>query len=226
VDIKDFIPLVRIIAQNIHRSLPANIMQDDLVQDGMVGLIMAFRQHKADADIPFKTFAGNKIKWAIMDGLRAGDWADKHVRGRANKVSKTIEKLQAILHRDPSKVEIANALGVRAGDIATILGDAYGYNFVRVDESIQVETQDDGVQGDIQGIPDLRMEPSAIVERRELYSRAIAGLQTLQPNERKAFILRNMCDMSGRQAAAEMNLSESRVSQLFKSATEKLANYV
>jgi len=51
-------------------------------------------------------------------------------------------------------------------------------------------------------------------------------LTTLQPNERKAFILRNMCEMSGRQAANEMEISESRVSQLYKSAKEKLANYV
>lgn len=216
MDIKDFMPLVRIIALEILRPLPSNILLDDLVQDGMLGLIMAFREYDTDYGVPFHAFAGNKIRWAIMDGLRAGDWAEKSVRRRANKVVKTIEKLQALLHREPSKKEIADALGVRVDDITTILGDAYGYNFVRID---------DDVQGEAQEIPDLRMEPSAIVERREAYYRAIACLQTLQPNERKAFILRIMCDMSGLQAATEMGLSESRVSQLYKSAAGKLANH-
>jgi RNA polymerase sigma factor for flagellar operon FliA len=217
VDIKDFMPWVRIIALKIHRPLPANILLDDLVQDGMIGLIMAFREHYEESGVPFQAFAGNKVRWAIMDGLRAGDWADKHVRRRANNVAKTIEKLQALLLREPTKREIADALGVRVDDITTILGDAYSYNFVRTG---------DGVQGEEQDIPDSRMEPSVIVERREAYSRAVACLKNLQPNERKVFIMRNMCDMSGRQAATEMGLSESRISQLYKTATGKLANYV
>jgi len=217
MDIKDFMPLVRIIALKIHRPLPHNILLEDLVQDGMIGLIMAFREHDADAGIPFKTFAHNKIQWAIMDGLRASDWAERSVRGRANRVARAIESLRTQLHRDPTRKEIADTLGIRANDVATILGDAYGLDFVEIDDRLQGEKQD---------IPDSSMEPSAIVDRRMAHSRAVAGLKALQPNERKAFILRAMCDMSGRQAAAEMELSESRVSQLYKAANEKLADYV
>lgn len=226
MDIKEFIPWVRIIALNIHRPLPSNIMLEDLVQDGMVGLILAFREHSADQGVPFQAYARNKIRWAIMDGLRAGDWAHKSVRGQANKVAKAIEKLQAVLHREPSKKEIADALGVRIDDIASILGDAYGFSFVRINEGVQSETLDNVSQEEVQDIPDSSLEPSAIAERREASSRAVAGLKLLKPKERKAIILRVMCEMSGQQAAAEMGLSESRVSQLYKSATEKLAKYV
>lgn len=217
MDIKDFMPLVRIIALKIHRPLPPSIMLDDLVQDGMIGLIMAFREHDADSGISFKSFVYNKIQWAIMDGLRAGDWAERTVRGRANKVAKTIDSLQAQLQRAPTKKEIADALGIRLNDVTTILGDAYGVEFVEID---------DRLQGKMQDIPDSSMEPSIIADRRMAHSRAVAGLKTLLPSERKAFILRAMCDMSGRQAAAEMELSESRVSQLYKAANEKLADYV
>jgi len=217
LDINELIPWVRIIAQKIHRPLPSNVMLNDLIQDGMIGLITALREHDADLGIPFHAFAANKIRWAIMDGLRAGDWAEKSVRRRANKVTKTTEKLQALLHRTPSKSEIADTLGVRVDDITSILGNAYGYNFVRIN---------DGLEGEAQDIPDSRMEPSSIVERREVSSRAISGLRTLQPNERKAFILRILCDMSVMQAASEMGVSESRVSQLYTAASKKLANYV
>lgn len=216
-DIKDFMPLVKMIAQKIHRLLPPHIMLNDLVQDGMIGLIMAFREHDADLGVPLNAFAASKIRWAIMDGLRAGDWAGRSVRRRASKVAKTTEKLQALLHRKPTKSEIADALGVRVTDVTTTLGDAYACNSVRINDGLEGETQD---------IPDSRMEPSAIAERHEVYSRALAGLETLRPNERKALILRIMCDMSGQQAASEMGVSESRISQLYKTATEKLASYV
>jgi RNA polymerase sigma factor for flagellar operon FliA len=226
VDIKEFMPLVRVIAIKIHRSLPSSVILDDLVQDGMVGLILAFREHNADYGVPFHAFAGNKIKWAIMEGLRAGDWADKNVRRRANNVSKAIEKLQAMLLREPTKREIAEELGVRIDDIISILGDAYGYSFVRINDGVRSESLSDEEQGETIDIPDSLLEPSVIVERREASSRAVACLKTLQLNERRAFILRVMCDMSGRQAAVEMGLSESRVSQLCKAATQKLASYV
>ena len=216
-DFKDLIPLVRVIAQKIHRPLPANIMLNDLIQDGMIGLIAAFREHDAELGVPFHAFAENKIRWAIMDGLRAGDWAGRSVRRRASKVAKTAARLQALLNREPSKREIADALEVRVDDVSTILGDAYGYSFVRIDDTTGGEPQD---------IPDSRMEPHPIVEQREAYSRAVAGLKLLRPNERKALILRTMCDMSVLQTADEMGISESRVSQLYKRATEKLARYM
>jgi RNA polymerase sigma factor for flagellar operon FliA len=209
-------PWVRIIAQNIHRSLPANVMLDDLVQDGMIGLIIAFRQHDSTSDVPFQSFAGNQIKWAILDGLRSGDWAEKSVRTRANKVAKVVDKLQANLLRPPTKREIANELGVRVDDVNIILGDAYGFNFVRINNDDESDTQD---------IPDSRMDPATIVERRESYSRAVECLKNLHSSERKVFILRNMCDMSGRETSVELGLSESRVSQLYKAATEKIADY-
>lgn len=217
MDIKDFMPLVRIIALNIHRPLPSNIMLDDLIQDGMIGLILAFREHDSESGISFKSFVRNKIQWAIMDGLRAGDWAERTVRGRANKIARAIDSLQTRLQRAPTRKEIATALGIRLDDVTSILSDAYGIDFVEIDNHLTGETQD---------IPDSSMEPSAIADRRMAYSRAVAGLKTLLPDERKAFVLRAMCDMSGRQAAAEMEISESRVSQLYKAANEKLADYI
>jgi len=217
VEIEDLMQWVRIIAQKIIRPLPSNVMLNDLVQDGMLGLITALREYDASLGVPFHAFAKNKIRWAIMDGLRAGDWADNHVRGRANKVAKTTEQLRAVLHRKPSNGEIADALGVRVDDITTILGDAHGYNFVRLG---------DGIEDGVHDIPDSRMEPSVIVERREAYSRAVTSLKVLASSERRAFVLRIMCDMSGQQAATEMGVSESRVSQLYKTATAKLASCV
>jgi RNA polymerase sigma factor for flagellar operon FliA len=211
MDIKDFMPLIRIIALSIHRPLPFNTMLDDLVQNGMIGLITAFREHNADSAIPFKSFVCNKIQRAIMDELRAGDWAERAVRGRASRLARATENLQAQLQREPTMKEIADALGIRVDDVTTMLGDASGSALAGIDDHPNVGMRDNPAPG---------------TDRRTSRSRTVAGLKTLQPNERRAFILRAMCDMSGREASIEMKLSESRVSQLYKAASGKLADYV
>lgn len=215
MNIVDFMPLVRKIAVELRRPLPGNVQLEDLIQDGTVGLIKAFREHNPDQDIPFHQYAAQKIRWAIQDGLRAGDWAERSVRGNANKLSKTMQELQAQLGRKPYYSEIADALHLRVDDVAAMMGEAFGHEFIRLDDE-----DENGVQD----IPDSSMEPSAIVERRRAYSRAVNCLKVLSINERRAFILRVMCDMSGQQAAEEMGVSESRISQLHKVAAEKLAN--
>lgn len=204
-------PLVKKIAAEMVRSLPPSVQLDDLVQDGSVGLINAFRDHDADSGVPFHFYAASRIRWAIQDGLRANDWAARSVRKGANKVSQAFEQLQATLGRRPTEGEVAKALGVRIEDVSAILTDAYGYEFVRLNDE------------DSQDIPDNSGEPSAIVERRLAYSRAVACLKTLTVNERRAFIMRVMCEMSVKQAADELGVSEGRVSQLSKVATEKIA---
>lgn len=216
-ELNELIPLVRMIAQKIHRPLPSSVMLNDLIQDGMIGLLTAMSEHDDSLGLPFRVYAENKIRWAILDGLRAGDWAGRSVRRRATKVAKTAAKLQAMLNREPSKQEIADELQVRVDNVASIIGDAHGYSFVRINDALDGENQD---------IPDSRMEPQPIVEARESYTRALAGLRTLRPSERQAIVLRTLCDMSVQQAAAEMNVSESRISQLCKKATEKLSRYM
>lgn len=215
MDIVDFIPLVRKVAVEMRKPLPGNVLLEDLIQDGTIGLIKAFREHDADRDLPFHQYAAQKIRWSILDGLRAGDWAERSVRGNANKLSRTIQQLQGVLGRKPNYSEIADAMNVRTDDVSAMMGKAFGHEFIRLD---------DEEEGPLQEIPDSSMEPSAIVERRMAYSRAVACLKTLSVNERRAFILRVMCDMSGQQAATEMGVSESRISQLHKVAAEKLAD--
>ncbi len=208
-------PLVRKIAAEMVRAMPSHVMLDDLIQDGSIGLIHAFRAHDAASGVPFHLYAGSRIRWAIQDGLRAEDWASRSVRQGGNKVSKAIDQLQLSLGRRPHMGEIAGALGVRVEDVSAMVGDAYGLEFVRVD---------DDERPDVQDIPDSSLDPESIVERRMAYSRAVARLQTLTVNERRAFVLRVMCDMSLRQASEELSVTEGRVSQLVKSATKKIAD--
>ncbi|OIQ87253.1 RNA polymerase sigma factor FliA [mine drainage metagenome] len=214
MNIREFLPLVKKIATEMVRPLPPNVMLDDLIQNGSIGLINAFREHDADSGMPFHSYAANRIRWAIQDGLRADDWASRSVRRGAGKVSNAMGELQSTLGRKPTQAEIASLLGIRIEDLSAMVSDAFGLEFIRLDDETRPEVQD---------IPDYSREPSAIVERRMATSRAIACLKSLSVAERRAFILRVMCDMSGREAAVEMQVSASRISQLTKIAGRKLS---
>lgn len=213
MDVREFMPLVRKIAAEMIRPLPPSVMLDDLIQDGSIGLINAFREHDSASGVPFQLYAASRIRWAIQDGLRTEDWASRSVRKGANKVSKAIEQLQSSLGRKPTQGEVARVLGVRIEDVSAMISDAFGFEFVRLDDEERLDVQD---------IPDDSREPSVIVERRLAYSRAVACLKNLTVNERRAFILRIMCDMSLRQASVELGVSEGRISQLTKIAGEKI----
>ena len=214
MDIREFFPLVRKIAAEMIRPLPPSVMLDDLIQDGSIGLIIAFREHDVATGVPFHLYAANRIRWSIKDGLRAEDWASRMVRKGAGRISKAIDQLQASLGRRPSQAEIAHLMGVRIADVSAMTGDAFGLEFVRLDDETRPEDMD---------IPDESLEPSAIVERRMAYSRAVSCLKEISVNERRAFILRVMCDMTVRQAAVELGVAPSRISQLTKSAGQKIA---
>ena len=214
MDIKEFTPLVRRIALSIKRPMPGNVLLEDLIQDGMIGLIYAFREHDPASGVPFPAYAANRIRWAIMDGLRGADWAARGLRQEANKVARATSLLEARLFRRPSLGELAAELGVRVDDVAAIIGGAYGHEFVSLGDEQQGAPCD---------IPDLSLEPAAIAERRQEYSLAVACLKTLSSKERRAFILCVMCEMSLAEAALELGVGKSRVSQLHKAAARKLA---
>lgn len=67
------VPLVEKIARKVLRRLPPHMELDDLIGDGMVGLLDAARRYDAARGWRFATFAGHRIFGAILDGLRRQD---------------------------------------------------------------------------------------------------------------------------------------------------------
>lgn len=207
-------PLVKIIALEVHRPLPSSVLLEDLVQDGMLGLIKAFREHRPVNGLVFRTYVGNQVRWAMLDGLRASDWAARSVRSGMNKINRAVLQLRNELGREPSKTEIAVKLGIRVEDVLDILSSAQGP---------QSMPAGDAEPGGLEEVTGSESDPADIFERRQAHSRAVACLKQLQKMERRAYILRELCEMSGRQAAQELGVSESRISQLCKLARTKIA---
>ena len=74
------LPLVRYIAARIASTIPASVELDDLIQTGTLGLIDAVRRFDPSKGIPFPAYARYRIRGAILDALRALDWATRNQR--------------------------------------------------------------------------------------------------------------------------------------------------
>ncbi|MHC4470278.1 MAG: sigma-70 family RNA polymerase sigma factor, partial [Planctomycetota bacterium] len=107
-----YLPLVRYIADRLLATLPSFVELDDLQSMGIFGLIEAIDRFDPDRGVQFKTYCMNRIRGAILDELRSMDWVPRLVRIKANRIEKTVDKLEAKLGRQPTYYELAKELGM------------------------------------------------------------------------------------------------------------------
>lgn len=194
--------------------VPAHIGRDDLVSAGMYALVASAQAYDGARGVPFGRFAAIRIRGAITDELRSRDWASRSVRGKAREVEEVRNRLAATLSRSPSRVEVARALGVDARELDAVEADVHRAAVL----SLQALTPEDSDEL----IPAATEEPERLLIRREQlgYLRdAIAEL----PERLRVVVLghffeqRKMSDI-----AAELDVTESRVSQLRSEALTML----
>src|SRR5690349_1172724 len=101
---------VQYIARSIHERLPQHISFDDLVQDGVIGLIDAAQKYDFAKGVSFRTYAKFRIRGAIIDSMRQMDWGPRSVRLQHRRMEKARHKLTNSLGRYPTEPELAKEL--------------------------------------------------------------------------------------------------------------------
>jgi RNA polymerase sigma factor for flagellar operon FliA len=71
--------LVKRIAYHLVSRMPPNVEVDDLIQSGMLGLLDAAKHYSADKGANFETYAGIRIRGAMLDDIRKSDWTPRSV---------------------------------------------------------------------------------------------------------------------------------------------------
>ncbi len=105
-------PLVKYVAGRMRSRLPHSVDQDDLVSDGVLGLMDAIERFDPSRGLSFQTFAVPRIRGAIIDGLRSMDFVPRSVRDKVRIVQQASVKLEERLGRLPDDEEIAREVGV------------------------------------------------------------------------------------------------------------------
>jgi RNA polymerase sigma factor for flagellar operon FliA len=115
--VMQYAPLVKYVAGRVRSGLPSSVDPNDLVSDGVFGLMDAIDKFDIDRGLAFQTYAVPRIKGAMIDALRTADWVPRSVRDKVRAIEKAHLTLQARLDRMPTEDEVAAELGVTAAEL-------------------------------------------------------------------------------------------------------------
>src|SRR5271165_7655255 len=110
--IVEHLPLVRSIAIRVYESLPVHVDVDDLVHAGILGLIDAAARYSTEKQVSFRAYAKHRIRGAILDSLRALDWASRDLRRRRKQLEAVTHEFASTMDRTPDESEIAEKMGM------------------------------------------------------------------------------------------------------------------
>jgi RNA polymerase sigma factor for flagellar operon FliA len=220
-----YLPLVKRIAGQMMISLPPSVEIDDLIGAGALGLIGVIGRFDPSLGLQFETFASPRIRGAILDELRRKDWFPKAARQKARLLEKTIAKLENEFGRTVTDEEVAQRLGVSLEEYLEILFDAAIPSIFSLDESIFDEEGWATSWYDI--IENLRaFRPADEVERRELQEILYKALVTLPERDRTIISLYYFEELTLKEIAEVMEISQSRVSQIHTRAILSLKSKI
>jgi len=215
------LPQVYRIAARIHERLPKHVPLEDLVHEGVLGLMAALSNFDNSRRVQFQTYARFRIRGAILDSLRELDWASRPLRTKAKQIANAIADLISILGRQPSEQEIADHLGMPVAKLQKLLGDLDGLTvlgqetFAPYDPS---ETQDL-----IESAPSTDSnDPFVQCLRGEMHGELTHSIAQLSQREQLLLSLYYREELTMKEVAEVIGVRQSRASQIHSMILLKL----
>lgn len=216
--VQRFAPLVKRIAYHLMARLPSSVQVDDLIQNGMMGLLDAINRFEAGMGAQFETYAAQRVRGAMLDGLRENDWLPRSLRRDFRRIETAISQLEQEYGRAPSENELASALGMALADYQKMLQDARGHQLISFEDMVE-----DGDEDFLERhLTDNSGEPSKILEDESLRHALVLGIELLPEREKMMMALYYEQDLNLREIGEVMGVTESRVCQLHSQAVARL----
>jgi RNA polymerase sigma factor for flagellar operon FliA len=201
--------LVKRIAYHLAGRLPPSVSVDDLIQAGMLGLMEAAANYTASRGASFETYAGIRIRGAMIDALRALDWAPRSVHRKARAAAAAVREVERSTGRSARDVEIAQQMGVSLEEYHSIVQDA---------ASCRQASLDDETGGNTEAQTDPFRE-TADDQMRASLAKAI---DTLPERERLVMSLYYSEGLNLKEIGEVLKVTESRACQLHGQALVRL----
>ncbi|MDF2565063.1 MAG: polymerase, sigma 28 subunit, FliA/WhiG [Massilibacillus sp.] len=210
-----YLSLVNIIAGRIAISLPAYVDRDDLISCGFFGLLDAIERYEPTRGNKFETYAGVRIRGAILDSLRAKDWLPVSLRQKIRKYEHVVSELEANFGRAATDQEIADKLGVSVNDLSVLLNQLNVATVIPLEEYVKSEP----VRG-------TTVSPSDNIEHKELQDSLAKAIDKLPEKERLVVSLYYYDELTLKEISLILKLSEARISQLHTKAVFRMRGYL
>jgi RNA polymerase sigma factor for flagellar operon FliA len=214
-----YLPLVRRIAGKMSSRLPPSVEMGDLVQSGCVGLAQAWTRFSTEGGANFESYASSRIRGAMLDWLRNEDLLPKGARKETKRIDSAMAKLRNQLGREPREDEVADFLGLQLDD--------YQDTLATLDNSHLLSLEDLGVESpeDI-ATADSSSDPYELLLGSQTALRLTAAIAALPERERLVLSLHHEEEMTFKEIAQIIELSEARICQLHGQALSRIRSHL
>jgi len=219
--VEQYLPLVKRIAHHLTGRLPPSVAVDDMIQAGIIGLIEASKKFDSGKGASFETFAGIRIRGAMLDEIRKGDWAPRSVHRNARRVTEAIRNVEQRVNRDARDVEIAEELGVPLEEYHAMTRDAIATRLFSIEELARPNNVGDEDQED-QAYQGAGPGPLEGITRESMQLHLTQAIQSLSEREQLILALYYDEELNLKEIGEVLGVSESRVSQIHSQAALKL----
>jgi len=213
-----YAPLVKRLAYQMMSRLPASVEVEDLIQNGMMGLLDAINRFEEGMGAQFETYAVQRIRGAMLDGLREADWAPRSTRRDMRRIETAINALEQKNGRPPIESEIAEYLGLALPEYQRVLQDARGHQLIYFDD-FSAENGEDFLE---RHFGQAEANPLALLEDADAKAKLVEAIQNLPEREKTVMALYYDEDLNLREIGEILNVTESRVCQLHSQAIARL----
>ncbi len=211
-----YLHLVKYVAGRISVNLPPNVEINDLINDGILGLIDAIEKYDDARGVKFETYAITRINGAILDALRSLDWVPRAVRQRARELERVHQELELEQGRVPTEEEVATRMGLTMREYDQLIQRVRGTAVLSLEEFLPNEK---GYE--IPLVDTLKDDDSDVtseVEQREIRTELVRAVDSLSPQERTVIQLYYFEGQTLKEIKGALGVSESRVSQIHAQA--------
>lgn len=217
VQVEQYLPLVRRIAHHLMARLPSSVVVDDLIQAGVIGLIDAIQKYDTTKGASFETYAGIRIRGAMIDEIRRGEWAPRSVHRNSRAIQDAIRSVEARVGRDANDREVADELGISLDDYYAMAQDSMATRLFSIDDMESPDALIDYT--DLHGNTD---NPSVELQREALLEGLVKAIGDLPERERLVLSLYYDDELNLKEIGEVLGVSESRVCQIHSQATLRL----
>jgi len=217
-----FLPWARHFARTCTSRLPGHLDHDDLQSAGVLGYLRAASRYDAARGASFRGYCALRIRGAVLDELRRWDWAPRSVHKSHRRITRITSNLTEQLEREPTRVELAAALGVEETDLSAYQNQAQPRQLVSFDEMTENGHGEESLSLTERLADPAAARPDAAVlsaEDRRTVLRCLSGLPKTQAT---VIVLHYLQSVPLREVAEMLDVTPSRVSQLHHQALARL----
>lgn len=218
--LRQYSPLVKRLAHHMMAKLPASVEVDDLIQVGMIGLTEALARFEPSQGVQFETFASQRIRGAMIDELRGGDWMSRGSRKSQKEIEHAVHRLEHRLHRPPMESEIAAELEMSLSEYQELLARVRGTQLVYLEDYAGGE---DGSSDYLdRHVAKEEENPEHILGDVRMRAALVEAIKVLPEREQYIMSMYYEQDMNLKEIAAVLDVTESRVCQLHSQSIARL----